>query len=158
MQLAAEMRKRTPQLGCLFALPSPDVFIRAAFEIGPAVRCCCGLLAPKNPACWAGWVLGEAARAASSCPAPADEARRGGRMLRGMRGREQDWGLHFLCQAVPGACWSRMTAAALHFALHLPGMLQSHGWLFARARSTHTSDPHPCLDLRTVLTSHCEMG
>lgn len=116
---------------------------------------------PANPAHWSGWLLGQAAvgkggraacspASASSCPAPADEARCGGRMLRG----EQDWGQHSLCQPAPGVCWSWMTA--LYFGLHLPGMLQSHGWLFSRARSTHTGDPHPCLDLGTVLTSPCE--
>lgn len=54
---------------------------------------------PAHPAFCSGWVLGQAAvgkgcspASASSCPAPADEARCGGRMLR----EEQGWGAAFL--------------------------------------------------------------
>lgn len=111
MQLAAEMRKRTPQLRCMFALPFPNVFIRAGFEIGPAVGWCWRVPRTQQTprtgraGCWERLphtAVGKGGRAASSpssassCPAPAEEARCGGRMLRGMRGGEQDWGAAFL--------------------------------------------------------------
>lgn len=159
------MRKRTPQLGCLFALPPPTVSTGLPLNWEPQCHAAAGLLAPASPAYWSGWLLGRAAvgkggRAASALlplPPPALSPQMRPGLQEGCSGGNKTGGQHSLCQAVPEACWSWMTTAALHSGLHLSGMIQSHGWLFSRARSTHTGDPHPCLDLGTVLTSHCEV-
>lgn len=135
MQLAAEMRKRTPQLRCLFALPSPTVFIRAAFEIGAAVRW--GWRAPRTPhtprsaraGCWDRLRWERAALLPLPPPALRPQMRPG--VEEGCSGENKAGGQHSLCPAVPGACWCWMTIEALHSGLHLSGMLQTHGWLFS---------------------------
>lgn len=138
MQLAAEMRKRTPQLRCLFALPSPNVSIRAAFEIGPAVRW--GWRAPRTQqtprtgraGCWdrLRWEREAGLPVLLPLPPPAlrPQMRRG--VEEGCSGENKTRGQHSLCQAVPGACWSWMSTAALHSRLISQGCFRFMGGSF----------------------------
>lgn len=112
MQLAAKMRKRTPQLRCLFALPSPSVSIRAPFEIGAAARCCCRAPRTSEPrtaraGCWARlrWERGAGLPALLPLPPPALRPQMGPGVQEGCSGEHpalllpQDWRAAFL---VPG--------------------------------------------------------